>query len=129
MAITTTITPLEDEVLSLTAQQYLQQSRDDALAAVDRNLAATASGYANATADINASYDNIARQAYANYQTGQRGLANQLSSTGLYNTGYADTLRVGQANQYAANLNASLHCWAETPTRSHRALACSRVIP
>lgn len=107
MAITTTITPLEDEIINYSAQQQLQAAQQNALAGVDKSLAAGQVGYQNAVQDTNAAYDNIARQAYANYQTGQKGLANQLSSAGLYNTGYADTLRVQQANQYAANLNAS----------------------
>lgn len=107
MAITTTITPLDDDLLKLAAQGYLQQAQSNALAGVDASLAASQVGYTNAVADTNAAYDNIARQAYANYQTGQKGMANQLASAGLYNTGYADTLRVQQANQYASNLNAS----------------------
>ena len=107
MAITTTITPLDDDLLKLAAQGYLQQAQSNALAGVDASLAASQVGYTNAVADTNAAYDNIARQAYANYQTGQKGMANQLASAGLYNSGYADTLRVQQANQYASNLNAS----------------------
>lgn len=107
MAITTTITPLEDEIINYSAQQQLQAAQQNALAGIDKNLAAQQAGYQNNVTDINAAYDNIARQAYANYQSGQKGLANQLASSGLYNTGYADTLRVEQANQYAANLNAS----------------------
>lgn len=107
MAITTTITPLEDDIINYSAQQQLQAAQQNALAGVDKSLAAGQVGYNNAVQDANAAYDNIARQAYANYQSGQKGLANQLASAGLYNTGYADTLRVQQANQYAANLNAS----------------------
>ena len=107
MAITTTITPLEDDIINYSAQQQLQAAQQNALAGVDKSLAAGQVGYNNAVQDTNAAYDNIARQAYANYQSGQKGLANQLASAGLYNTGYADTLRVQQANQYAANLNAS----------------------
>ena len=107
MAITTTITPLEDDIINYSAQRQLQAAQQNALAGVDKSLAAGQVGYNNAVQDTNAAYDNIARQAYANYQSGQKGLANQLASAGLYNTGYADTLRVQQANQYAANLNAS----------------------
>lgn len=104
-AVKTTITPVEDEIY--TAQDYLKQSQNSALAGVDATLAAGQANYKNAVADTNAQYDNIAQEAYTDYIKQQRAAANQLASSGLYNSGYADTYKVEQANQYSANRNAN----------------------
>lgn len=104
-AVKTTITPVEDEIY--TAQDYLKQSQNSALAGVDATLAAGQANYKNAVADTNTQYDNIAQEAYTNYIKQQKAAANQLASSGLYNSGYADTYKVEQANQYSANRNAN----------------------
>ena len=104
-AVKTTITPVEDEIY--TAQDYLKQSQNSALAGVDATLAAGQANYKNAVADTNAQYDNIAQEAYTDYIKQQKAAANQLASSGLYNSGYADTYKVEQANQYSANRNAN----------------------
>ncbi len=54
--------------------------------------------------DIQREYDQLARKAYQAYRTGQGALANRLASTGLYHSGYADTLASAYETAYQEQL-------------------------
>ncbi len=76
---------------------------------------------------INATYDEAMNQAYQGYRSAEKSLANQLASSGLYNSGYADTAKVNQATAYGNQRNATERERAEAITGVNDKIASQNI--
>lgn len=88
-------------------QSYIDSARQSAVAAQKLRTDSAVAELEGSRSGINQSYDDIAREAYAAFRTGESGLANRLAGSGLYNSGYSDTLRSAGLTSYREDLNRS----------------------
>ena len=90
----------ETSVPSSLVEQYSSAIKAAETAKVNSALAALSS----AAEKSDAEYDAAAKQLHAQKVLSERSMANNLSSAGLYNSGYSDSARIALENNYAANL-------------------------
>ena len=90
----------EPSVPSSLVEQYSSAIKAAETAKVNSALAALSS----AAEKSDAEYDAAAKQLHAQKVLSERSMANNLSSAGLYNSGYSDSARIALENNYAANL-------------------------
>lgn len=85
-------------------QAYLDSAANAARQSVQLATDAAVQGYEGQRDTITGNYADTTKQLYAEYMRGQSGLANQLASQGLYNSGYSDTARVNELTNYQNNM-------------------------
>ena len=85
--------------------EYLKNAKSGAIAAQKRRNEAAIAELEAGRSGINESYDALAREAYAAYRMGNEGLANGLAASGLYRSGYSDTLRAEGLSSYREGLS------------------------
>lgn len=104
MAVKTTYTVSPQ---AQSATDYLREAMQSQLAANETRRAANELAYRNQVPTVERQFDDVAQSAYASLLSNERAAANQLASSGLYNSGYADSYRIAQQNAYGAHLNAA----------------------
>lgn len=104
MAVKTTYTVSPQ---AQSAADYLREAMQSQLAANETRRAANELAYRNQVPTVERQFDDVAQSAYASLLSNERAAANQLASSGLYNSGYADSYRIAQQNAYGAHLNAA----------------------
>lgn len=104
MAVKTTYTVSPQ---AQSAADYLREAMQTQLAANEQRRAANELAYRNQAPTVERQFDDVAQSAYASLLSNERAAANQLASSGLYNSGYADSYRIAQQNAYGASLNAA----------------------
>lgn len=101
--------PLQEYMAQQQQQQqqpnYIAEAKEAAIQAANQRLEADIMAIEKYRPLYNEQYDNLARQNYQGYMTGQAALANQLASQGLYNSGYSDTAKVQQTTAYREQQN------------------------
>jgi len=98
---TTYIDPENGQVYD--GQSYISAAAAAAMAAQNEYSAQALSELMALTPETNQRYDDLAREAYSAFLSDKEGLANSLSSAGLYNSGYSDTIKSGQLTAYREN--------------------------
>lgn len=89
-----------ETVPSSLIEQYSSALKAAETARVNSALAALSS----AAEASDSEYDDAAKQLYAQKVLSEKSMANNLSSAGLYNSGYSDSARISLENSYASNL-------------------------
>ena len=82
------------------AAGYLQKAQAAAKRAAEERTAAEVSALEAQRPEIGRQYDALARANYQGYQQSREGLANSLTSQGLYNSGYSDSAQIAQMTAY-----------------------------
>lgn len=91
----------------ITPEEYYQRAREQELAAANANTQANLAGLSGQADTVNQNYDQIAQGIYTGLLQQERGAANVLAGSGLYDSGYADSQRIQMQNAAGQNLTQS----------------------